>query len=248
MTRFLRLTSPVLALLGLALPTPIQAGPLIAANGIRVRVFPYADIPKHVLEGAFAESKRVFRRAGVQTTWIACETKRVTENSRQCTAKPTAVDIIVRITSMHGPHAAGHNPFGVAFVPRADRPGVHASVFYDRVKEHSGRWQAPAALLLGHLIAHEVGHLLLGNNSHSRSGIMQARWNRNTTDKAYRATLLFTARQEPRIRDQVNRRIALVNGRGRTPGTVLSKAESRRSMRTADHEPLSSEEGGPQPR
>ena len=31
-------------------------------------------------------------------------------------------------------------------------------------------------VILGHAAAHEIGHLLLGSNSHSPFGLMRARW------------------------------------------------------------------------
>jgi len=33
------------------------------------------------------------------------------------------------------------------------------------------------ATLLGRVTAHEIGHLLLGTNSHTLAGIMRAKWN-----------------------------------------------------------------------
>ena len=51
--------------------------------------------------------------------------------------------------------------------------GGRASIFCDRIATTPG---APKyfPIPLGDVIAHEVGHLLLGANSHSRSGIMRA--------------------------------------------------------------------------
>ena len=51
--------------------------------------------------------------------------------------------------------------------------GGRASIFCDRIATMPG---APTyfANPLGDVIAHEVGHLLLGANSHSPSGIMRA--------------------------------------------------------------------------
>ena len=43
-----------------------------------------------------------------------------------------------------------------------------------------GVMRAPRLLgkILGHAIAHEVGHVLLGTNGHSVGGLMRARWGR----------------------------------------------------------------------
>jgi len=41
--------------------------------------------------------------------------------------------------------------------------------------------------LLGHVMAHEIGHLLQGTTQHSESGIMKARWTgQDFTEKAWR--------------------------------------------------------------
>jgi hypothetical protein len=50
--------------------------------------------------------------------------------------------------------------------------GAHIVVFYDRVKNRPGS----VSCLLGHVIAHEVAHILQGLKRHSESGIMKAQW------------------------------------------------------------------------
>jgi len=50
--------------------------------------------------------------------------------------------------------------------------GAHIVVFYDRVKNRPGS----VSCLLGHVIAHEVAHILQGLIRHSESGIMKAQW------------------------------------------------------------------------
>jgi len=62
--------------------------------------------------------------------------------------------------------------------------------------------------LLGHALAHEIGHLLLGPNSHSRTGIMRAHWNHDEIERIARAQLLFTDQQAQRIRKEVSARDA----------------------------------------
>jgi hypothetical protein len=45
-------------------------------------------------------------------------------------------------------------------------------VFYDRVKNKPGT----VAGVLGHVMAHEIGHILQGVEHHSESGVMKAHW------------------------------------------------------------------------
>lgn len=52
--------------------------------------------------------------------------------------------------------------------------GTHIVVFYDRVQKTVEPGTAP--YLLGHVLAHEITHILQGVNRHSASGVMKAHW------------------------------------------------------------------------
>jgi hypothetical protein len=48
-----------------------------------------------------------------------------------------------------------------------------ATVLYDRVKKFARRYRVNRGVMLGYVIAHELGHLLLPPNSHSVAGVMR---------------------------------------------------------------------------
>jgi hypothetical protein len=50
--------------------------------------------------------------------------------------------------------------------------GTHIVVFYDRVKNKPGN----VPCLLGHVMAHEITHIVQGMVRHSESGVMKAQW------------------------------------------------------------------------
>ncbi len=103
---------------------------------------------------------------------------------------------------------ARDNVFGLSPAMADGRPGRLAYVFYHRIRDFVVTHTIPEqeALLLGLAIAHEVGHLLLPDNSHSRRGIMRARWDRQDLRFAA-ADLVFTAQQAKSIRIEVARRL-----------------------------------------
>ncbi len=78
-----------------------------------------------------------------------------------------------------------------------------ADFFYHRVEELAGEHHVPPRLILGHIAAHEIEHLLLGPLGHSRKGIMQAPWGKNDLKHSSRGELLFTPKQGERIRAEV---------------------------------------------
>jgi hypothetical protein len=54
---------------------------------------------------------------------------------------------------------------------------VLASVYAGSAAERSVKTGVPLPTILGRVTAHEIGHLLLGTNSHALAGLMQAAWN-----------------------------------------------------------------------
>ena len=68
--------------------------------------------------------------------------------------------------------------------------GIHATVFYDRVR--ASVEPAHVSSLLGHALAHEIGHLLEGTDHHSSSGVMKARWENRDYAQMFWKPLPFT--------------------------------------------------------
>jgi hypothetical protein len=52
--------------------------------------------------------------------------------------------------------------------------GAAIHVLYDRVSDVGPRGLLPA--VLGHVLAHEIGHVLRGDDGHQDSGVMKAHW------------------------------------------------------------------------
>jgi hypothetical protein len=74
-------------------------------------------------------------------------------------------------------------------------------------KSDNASFEVP--IILGSVMAHEIGHLLLGLNSHSGSGVMQPRWERKQVRQAMMGTLLFTPEQSQLIQVEAHTRMRL---------------------------------------
>jgi hypothetical protein len=72
--------------------------------------------------------------------------------------------------------ALGASVTGIAISGAPDARSRIAYILYNRIERFALAQGAPVARGLGHVIAHEIGHLLLGVNSHSRDGLMQPDW------------------------------------------------------------------------
>ena len=91
--------------------------------------------------------------------------------------------------------------------------GRLANVMYSRVERLAGS-RANVATVLGHVMAHEIGHLLLSPNAHASGGIMAA-----TLDLqlAARGVLWFSAKEANRLRTRL---AELAGPRATTPVAV----------------------------
>ena len=54
-------------------------------------------------------------------------------------------------------------------------------------------------------MAHELGHLLLGSNAHSSTGIMRAHWQGEELHRLSRGSLEFTSEQADHMRGKLIR-------------------------------------------
>jgi hypothetical protein len=67
--------------------------------------------------------------------------------------------------------------------------GTHVVVFFDRITSRADRGLVP--VLLGHVLVHEVTHILEGVVRHSSEGIMKAQWAREDYQQMARKPLPF---------------------------------------------------------
>ncbi len=80
------------------------------------------------------------------------------------------------------------------------------SIFRDRVQDMVQGANASMPVLLGRVMAHGIGHLLLGANSHSSAGIMHSRWFGEDLTLAGRRHMLFTAEQSRQMKTRLTER------------------------------------------
>jgi hypothetical protein len=172
---------------------------------ISISVFDYSGVSPELLVSAEQDARRIFQLTGVETVWVTCLPKPENIEPNPCYTV-NATHLVLKIL----PHAiSGHvrdrsNVLGDAIV---DEKGVgyYAYVFYDRVQRVAHEHRLRHALLSG-VLAHEIGHLLLGSKSHAISGIMSAHWNDEELRRISEGTMFFTPNQSRLMRDRVGSR------------------------------------------
>jgi hypothetical protein len=190
--------------LGLLLPVTataqlIQATPVV----LRVSVFDDDSVGAATLREAEREASRVFQRANIDVIWLQCPQNTLVQISLgRCAEASYPAHLQLRVVPR--PHAAKTSTVGMSFLS-ADGKGCYADLFFERIVELQMKSQTRTAIILGHAMAHELGHLLLGTNSHSRDGLMRPQWNRGDLAEAARGNLLFSAEESTRMRSRFTR-------------------------------------------
>ena len=172
---------------------------------IHIHIYNYAGISDEALARAEQETARIFRRVGVLTEWLDCPLN-AEEPSRNntCDVPAASARFTLRLLSntMAERFPLGHDFFGFALLPVSGGFGVMANVFAERAKEMAGS-TASLSVILGDLMAHELGHLLLSQSAHSVAGIMRGEWRTRELQKVAEGTLFFLPEQAQKIRTQV---------------------------------------------
>ena len=171
--------------------------------GIRVRVNDYAQVSPATLDGAEREAARIIGKAGLWTDWLNCPVKSTSEVAQDpCRESLQPMDIVLRLIPEPQNNKYEDSVFGFAVVPIL--ASVYVNYAVERAKRDTAEFEIP--VILGNVIAHEIGHLLLGLNSHSASGIMQGRWQPHQVRQAVTGNLLFTEKQGQLMRAEIQKR------------------------------------------
>jgi hypothetical protein len=184
--------------LRLALWIFLACCPVLAEVRVPILLFDYAGVSPSALGGAKATASRILGEAGIHAEFVDCDPV------NGCQNPPGALQVRIITKEMAKLAAASKTCLGYSLV--ANGSGFVASAFYHRAQESERENIAGLGSILGAILAHEIGHLLLGDNKHARDGIMRPVWDRETLRSIARGRLLFTEAQAGRISTNAARR------------------------------------------
>ena len=156
-----------------------------------ISVYNDAQASAQLLTQAEQEATKIFRKIGVDSVWIECQSPEAGPKP-ECGPPSGPTHLSLRIVPWSS--KSGDAVFGMAFLS-PEGEGTYCDVFYDSVEKLRRDWRVSRSRVLGHTMAHEIGHLLLGTNAHSSKGLMRSNWQGQELWRIERGTLLFTPEQ-----------------------------------------------------
>jgi len=165
---------------------------------LEIYVYNPVRVPQAILSRAEQRVSAILGRSGVEAEWLDCSA--IGPERGRCAGLPAPGSVTVQI--VQGTTKMSEEVFGATFLG-TDGTGRQADIFYDRINALHEDWNIALAELLGNVIAHELGHLLLGLNAHSPTGIMSPVWTHKELSQAQRGALVFSVEQSKRIQKKL---------------------------------------------
>jgi len=173
----------------------LLALPLFAGERMTVSVCSRGRLDEKAVTGAEAMAAALFRATDIEIAWAKCEiglegdeaaqqhwfTVRLRDGRPFVTPDPAALDTL-----------------GEAFLS-VENAGYIVDVYYEAVQSLAAGKQVDPARLLGYVMAHELGHLLLGPG-HAAKGIMRPSWDLSDLEAMSQGRLKFSPAEGVRMR------------------------------------------------
>ena len=167
---------------------------------IMVLIHNHSRAPQSVVDGAEREAGRVFAQAGVRVLWLTCSTGASADESDTCQKKSNDTLRLELLSS----GTAKSRGWVCGFAIHPDLARVLYEDVFNLAKTYE--MEGSVSRILGGVMAHEIGHLLLGPNAHAGIGVMRSSWSFDEVRQSAMGTLSFTPEQSRIMRAAVPRR------------------------------------------
>jgi hypothetical protein len=169
-----------------------------------VQVRDYTRMRAELLSSALEVAARVLGRAGIDGDFRNC-TAPIQRRAAGCERTGAPYEILLEVL---GPHQCAalrksSDVLGLALMPSDGSRASYAAVFREKAEALARLGDASTSQVLGHAMAHEIGHLLLLTKEHSATGLMRARWSASDLQGAAWGQLLFTPEEATRLRERL---------------------------------------------
>ena len=200
--RTLRLMWRRAALLG-AFAVRITCASCRDVHNVPVKLFNDAAVSKRLLNSAAGDAAWILKSACVEVVWVPCPPLSRSQMS-PCAAPVGALELHVLpdplTNDFHG------DTLGMA-MPHLDA-GDRAAIFVSRARATAALYPEIVGVddVMGCVMAHELGHLLLHSNTHSSEGIMRAEFRQIDLINGVQRRLVFTPAERETIRTNLRDR------------------------------------------
>jgi hypothetical protein len=166
---------------------------------LQVRVYDYSGLSAGALRSFIDGTQRILTGAGISAEVDACPMGVAAPcESRQGSSRQVTIRVVAAAPKSYKKARWQHLGQSIA----DHEGGTYATVFLDLVEDAAANTGLPRMLVLAYAAAHEVGHLLLGDDAHTSEGLMKASWK----SEDFQAIALNRFHFSPRQAEELKRR------------------------------------------
>ncbi len=187
----------------------------VLALSLVVRVYDNAGVANADMAPALVVAHAILKNAGIDVLWPG-QRGQVGQVGYD-TGPVESAELIVRIVT--APDGSRPDSLGFSFVDTATGSGTLATIFLDRVRALSARAGTSTGQLLGRAVAHEIGHLLIGNTHHAGRGLMRGVWSTIDLQTDRPLDWILSAEEGARMRRALAARLR----RAESPDVIVAK-------------------------
>ena len=129
-------------------------------------------------DAAVGGAAKILDGAGIRIEWVHCSSYRAGDHQRpaRCTLPFARNEVTLRIGQSTDAGTCGCDPAGRLMLDQSVRSGTLATIYLEPLERLARAASVTTATVMARAMAHEVGHLLLGTNTHSARGLMRPVW------------------------------------------------------------------------
>jgi hypothetical protein len=143
------------------------------AAALQVQVYDYTGLRPAALHALIRGTQEILTGAGISVEVDACPRGvSIPCESRRGSFRQVVIRVVAEAPRNNREARWQHLGQSIA----THDGGTYASVFLNLAEEEAAETNLPRILILSYAAAHEVGHLLLGDEAHTPQGLMKADW------------------------------------------------------------------------
>jgi hypothetical protein len=153
-----------------------------------------AAVPPSVLDQAEKEAVRIFWHEGISVSWVLASASGggSVDPEDLAAARRTFAGRLIALPRLPKGSSSG-SKFLMGATPLSARSCSGESyVFLDQIIEFAETRRADRGVVMGTVVAHEIGHLLLRHSGHAAEGLMRMPWRIADWQRATLGLLLFS--------------------------------------------------------